>query len=417
MVFPCPHCRRKLRIKSAYAHLRGKCCECGRRIEPLKEAPFQPLPLGGADEPMGLVPIEEEWPEPAQPAEEEDEAPGGYGVSAAPRRALAAKPEDEDEPAATGYGVHRDRARPAPKREKEPEADPYAVAPSEKNKQPDYYPVDEAPLPKRAEQPPFRPLALDVCAFPLQPECQRIWITLALFCSLTALGFPAQVFLTKAFEGSPILGYLIFLPLFAGISFATLVYGCNRYLAVLEDTAGGNELFHYAGAVGLDGFFRFGYFMWISAWSMGPFWLVAHNLLGMEPEDPATWAVVFGPSVLLFPLIMLCTLSAGSPWTLLEPTTLRNLGRNPRAAIYLYAHSIALMLVAIGALAFISFWPNFVWAPVVGFVWSTCALVHARVMGKVGWQLTNGSVAVTPTQKTKTKAPPPPPDDDDEDFY
>src|SRR5687767_7456434 len=66
--FRCQACRAELRIKAAYASMRGRCPECGSRIEPIRPAPKLPQRFSSADEPMGLVPIEEEWPEPAQVA-------------------------------------------------------------------------------------------------------------------------------------------------------------------------------------------------------------------------------------------------------------------------------------------------------------------------------------------------------------
>jgi hypothetical protein len=61
----CPFCRTPFQIKEAYAHLRGRCPSCGFRIEPLKPKPYEEgKQVSTSDEPLGLVPIDEEWPEP-----------------------------------------------------------------------------------------------------------------------------------------------------------------------------------------------------------------------------------------------------------------------------------------------------------------------------------------------------------------
>src|SRR6478735_8164746 len=96
----CAACRSKLRIREAYAHLKGRCPECGCRIPPPKPRPEEPLPgFSDADEPLGLMPIDEEWPEPAQ-VERIDEDPNtSYGIEAPLVSPPLPKPigSDEDE--------------------------------------------------------------------------------------------------------------------------------------------------------------------------------------------------------------------------------------------------------------------------------------------------------------------------------
>lgn len=58
----CSSCRATLRIKSAYVHMQGKCPVCGYRIEAPQP---KPLTMSDSDEPLGLLPKDEVWPEPA----------------------------------------------------------------------------------------------------------------------------------------------------------------------------------------------------------------------------------------------------------------------------------------------------------------------------------------------------------------
>ena len=71
----CTWCQTRFRIKEAYAHLKGRCPECGARIAPVQHKAYEPLPvLSDVDEPAGLVPLDdEEWPEPALREREEVE--------------------------------------------------------------------------------------------------------------------------------------------------------------------------------------------------------------------------------------------------------------------------------------------------------------------------------------------------------
>src|SRR5437764_1930187 len=79
----CPACRSKLRIRQAYAHLKGRCPECGYRIPAPKPQPPQSLPaFSDADEPLGLMPIDEEWPEPAEVERANEDPSAAYTIEA-----------------------------------------------------------------------------------------------------------------------------------------------------------------------------------------------------------------------------------------------------------------------------------------------------------------------------------------------
>lgn len=61
----CPFCRCRFRIKAAYAHLKGRCPECAFRIAAPTPREAPPAPISDSDEPLGLLPLDdEEWPEP-----------------------------------------------------------------------------------------------------------------------------------------------------------------------------------------------------------------------------------------------------------------------------------------------------------------------------------------------------------------
>jgi hypothetical protein len=85
----CPACRARLRIKAAYTSMRGRCPVCNLRIEP----PIpKPLKLGG----NGLIPEDEEWPEPASVIEETSTSTEAtYDVSTGAVAAAPPKKEEE----------------------------------------------------------------------------------------------------------------------------------------------------------------------------------------------------------------------------------------------------------------------------------------------------------------------------------
>src|SRR5919109_4836849 len=95
----CPRCKARFRIKSAYAHMSGRCPNCGRHIEAPRPLP-PPAPASfDSDEPLGLVPIEEEWPEPGQMDLDERQH---YGFGELPSQ--WAEPKVEESPDVEGYG-------------------------------------------------------------------------------------------------------------------------------------------------------------------------------------------------------------------------------------------------------------------------------------------------------------------------
>ncbi|MFT3882345.1 MAG: hypothetical protein QM703_22175 [Gemmatales bacterium] len=93
----CPSCRATLRIKSDYVHMRGKCPVCGLRIEPPQP---KALVMSDSDEPLGLMPQDEEWPEPATVLHTDREAARDigavYGVSQN-AGGVAVKQQEEEE--------------------------------------------------------------------------------------------------------------------------------------------------------------------------------------------------------------------------------------------------------------------------------------------------------------------------------
>jgi hypothetical protein len=105
----CPACRARLRIKADYTHMRGRCPSCHVRIEP----PI-PKPLKiNLNDPGGLVPEDDQWPEPATLMEETSARPEPtYDVSSS--TAAPTKPEAEEEEEQGGvYTLSFDPNEPA----------------------------------------------------------------------------------------------------------------------------------------------------------------------------------------------------------------------------------------------------------------------------------------------------------------
>lgn len=95
----CSFCQARFRIRTEYAHLRGRCPACGFRIAAPYPKPYEaPLTTSDSDEPLGLLPVDDEWPEPGRLEERE---PGPvYALDAPP--VIPAASEVSDEPDAGG---------------------------------------------------------------------------------------------------------------------------------------------------------------------------------------------------------------------------------------------------------------------------------------------------------------------------
>jgi len=74
----CPMCRSRLRIKSTFTHMRGRCPKCGARIEPPDPKPLSAKPA--VHESSGMLLDEEEWPEPATVLEEAQSTAPTYAI-------------------------------------------------------------------------------------------------------------------------------------------------------------------------------------------------------------------------------------------------------------------------------------------------------------------------------------------------
>src|SRR6266851_2940633 len=214
----CPRCKGSFRIKRAYAHMSGRCPHCGKTIEAPRPVP-SPSPANfESDDPQGLVPIEEEWPEPAQMEVDDGR---NYGFGAPPEQWT--EPKVEKSPAMEGYGFEGGPSAPAlPQRtvaemysapfsrevpKIEPASSPAPAASVEESYQVDL-PVPTPPalpavsveeekkgperIPSPPPLPPGRPLWQGVYTFPWRVENLKVWIALGLALSLFA--FLAAIF-------------------------------------------------------------------------------------------------------------------------------------------------------------------------------------------------------------------------------
>jgi hypothetical protein len=93
----CPMCRTRLRIKSAYTHMRGACPVCGLHIEPPHPKPLAISPAASAADELGQE--DEEWPEPAVVVQSEEKSTEPTYTVNESGDVKPVKKEEEPEPA------------------------------------------------------------------------------------------------------------------------------------------------------------------------------------------------------------------------------------------------------------------------------------------------------------------------------
>src|SRR5262249_34179027 len=90
-----------------------------------------------------------------------------------------------------------------------------------------------------------------------------------------------------------------------------------------------------------------------------------------------------------FPFPLLCTMSAASPWMLVDVNLVTKLALKPQVAAFLYLNCV-ILFVPCAAVGYFLISRQYLWlGPLVGFVWSWALMSHARVIGRAGWALTN----------------------------
>ncbi|HEV3261974.1 MAG TPA: hypothetical protein VG013_34305 [Gemmataceae bacterium] len=385
----CPLCKVELRIKAAHAHLRGRCPECGARIE-------APRPRSGAtqaeeaDRLPGLLPVDEEWPESARLEEE----PSGYGWGAVHAERPAAPPPPPQ--AGGAYALASGEARAAaPPPVAEPSASPYEVNPAAPPPPPSapalFGNASEAGLIREdPPPPPARPLWDGIYTFPWRPDNLGVWLYLTVAFALLAVLSTAAAALAAS-GGIWVLGTLLLIPiiLIIGIWAGTYASGC--FFAVIEQTVAGNDRVGWPTGSGIsDGLGKLIYLVWVCgccALVAGLSWL---PLAGMPPEGDLWWLLALLPWAVLFPAVLFSSLSAGSPWILLEKNTLLGLMKRPRLALVLWLGSLAVLIpsawLGYTGLAGVSFLA----AAACGPLGAACFLIYGRLLGRAGWVLTHG---------------------------
>jgi hypothetical protein len=339
-------------------------------------------------EPDGLVPIEGEWPEPARVKDEEQ--PGGYDMTSGPP--TWTEPLPPPPPRGEGYGLAVGDLPPPPPPATEPNAEPFAVEeagpalprepflPADFQKELDLH--HQPPPPP----PPF-PLWSGLYTFPWRKANAGVWFYLSLNFSLLAVIFTTFALLVEI-GGVAMIAIPLLLPVMGFIFFWTGIYAASCFLAIVEDTAAGNDQVAWPKGGGLvDGLGKFIVFLWLGGSGLIPVWIFWVAGGGMAATDDFFWVVAVLPGIVLFPVQLLSVLTAGSWWSLLDRRIIVGLLTKPLALMLMCVPPLILITPCIWLGQLIIVRANFPVAIVAGFVWAAFLLIYARILGRTGWLL------------------------------
>jgi hypothetical protein len=387
----CPSCKSGLRVKAAHAHLSGRCPECGGRIEPVRPRRVVRRASRAADEPLGLVPIEEEWPEPPELADDGPTyafASGAIPASPAPQPPSTRPAEmydfaDEELPALAPLNP----APPAASNEitladipSTPTIESPTLAQLRRGK------LLDRPLPSI----PKHPLWEGIYTFPWYPGNLGVWLFLALDFGMIAVLITIMGMIYEVREGLEGSFMALVIPAVAIASFWTGTYASGCFLALVEETAAGNHDISWPeGANIIEGLGKFIYLNWLSACCCIPglgFWVLGPD---MQWSDSVWWAFPVLSWVVCFPLLLFSSLAAHARWVLLDWRVLWGLLRKPQALFLVYPPLVAAVTICAGLGIWIFFVPSLLQAAWVGLVWSAALIIYGRALGRAGWIITH----------------------------
>jgi hypothetical protein len=378
-----------LRIKAAYASMRGRCPECGNRIEALRPA-APTVRVSHAREPAGLVPIEDEWPEPADV--QGAESPGqNYQIATDP--VTWPVPAPAPAPAGEPYGLASNDGRPAAPVRFDPPAEPYAVVrAAETGPKPGRDMPTAAEVARFMPEPPPPPprfvLWSGLYLFPLRAGNLFVWAVTGFNLTILALIAAGVVYLLGT-GGNEMIGIPILLA-GGGIVFAWAgIYAANCFLAVVEETAAGNDAVVWPpGGNLIDGLGRFFYVLWLVGCAVMPaaaLWAVRGDRVSGEEFG---WLIPLLVFLVTFAVLFLSALAADAWWMLLDPKIVGGLLLRPTALFLVTVPALLLLAACVGLTDAMADGPKVLLAPAVGYGWATFLLIYGRLVGRAGWIVT-----------------------------
>ncbi len=162
-----------------------------------------------------------------------------------------------------------------------------------------------------------------------------------------------------------------------------LAYAAHCLLVVVENTAAGNDEVAWPDELLLDWAWKVFCLIWLYGIWLLPIWLVvkaSKPTVLLENPGPTFIAVASAIYWLLFPISLLSSLSAASPWVPLSWQLLRRLIRQAPAAAVFYVSSGLLLAGSAWLVSKALFSNSFVWVPVAALTGAAAFLIVCRLL-------------------------------------
>jgi hypothetical protein len=183
--------------------------------------------------------------------------------------------------------------------------------------------------------------------------------------------------------GSRIFAGLIFL------SFICSIFPSACFIRIIESTAGGDDRISWHQGVWFDFLKDILFLFWILGWSLAvP--VIALTIASSVTELPESlwWIILPAATVVVLPIFLLSTMMGNAPWVLIHYRVLERFVQLPQVPAMMYLNTAFLGFPCV----LLAYWMmtgyHFLWAPIAGIIWATYWMTYARVLGRVGWILT-----------------------------
>ena len=202
-------------------------------------------------------------------------------------------------------------------------------------------------------------------------------------------------------QGQAIL-FVVTLAAWTLVSIYLLVLAARTYVVVLQGTAGGIDRVEWPDEPIYDWILTALQFLGVSAIILMPAGFISRALTDkFYPDNTALrYLLILGPFAWLFyPIGLLSSSSGSSRWAVLSPRTLLGLLRIAPSMIVFYFVT-ALLFVGVGALGYLGLLsPQWYVLPLSVLAMSALWMIHARLVGRLGWLLHEQSRAAAKSNR------------------
>jgi hypothetical protein len=168
-----------------------------------------------------------------------------------------------------------------------------------------------------------------------------------------------------------------------------LVYGARCFQVVVEETAAGIDEVAWPDEPYLDWLARAVHVFWLAAVWLVPVGFLLRFLARANPDLPVAALALppVGVFWLMFPIGVLSSMSASSPWAVFRPALLTGLARIAPSVVVFYAVSALLLAACAGCVGYALSTLNLLWMAGGAIAVSTTFLIYARLLGRIAWLL------------------------------